>query len=506
MDSENRKTDFVEKRHCDRRSFLKTIGFGAAAAVVGGCGENGISLFGKKEKKKPNIIFIMTDDQGPWAFGAAPNPNARTPHIDRLRGQSARLINYFVTTPVCSPSRAGLMTSRYSTEVGIPDYISGNDPELGLDPHLPTWPRALAEAGYATALFGKWHLGKHDRHYPTRYGYAEFAGFRVGGSISQNPNVEIDGKVRKVQGYTPDILTDLAIDFLHRRWNIPFQMSLHFWAPHANTANRSPDGDRTWLPVSDADWNQFKNMDPKFPEPDYPNLDTPRLTRMTREYFASVAAVDRNVGRLLRILDELKLSENTIVVFTSDNGFNMGHRGIWHKGNGRWILTDNRGHRPNMYDNSMRVPAIVRWPGKIKPGITIDQTVTNLDWFPTILAMADVPLTTDAVIRGRNFLPLLKGKKIEWDNDLFAQYRMWKWNQTGADLRTYRTPRWKLVRDFKHEGKDELYNLARDPDEKNNLIDSQNANVRSIRQYLNGKLLEKMKQVHDPALSANGGA
>jgi len=126
--------------------------------------------------------------------------------------------------------------------------------------------------------------------------------------------------------------------------------------------------------------------------------------------------------------------------------------------------------------------------------------VTNLDWFPTILTMAAVSLPRNITIRGRNFLPLLKGKSIPWKNDLFAQYSMWRWNQTGADLRTYRTRRWKLVRDFKHKDKDELYDLANDPAETNNLIGSTDYAIQSQRQFLNTKLLEMMGHINDPAL------
>ncbi|MHC4659282.1 MAG: sulfatase family protein [Planctomycetota bacterium] len=482
-----------------RRDFFKAVGLGAAGLVISGCTAETKLFVGNKRRNKPNIIFIMTDDQGPWAFGAAPNPNASTPNIDRLRNEGVRLANYFVTAPVCSPSRAGLMTSRYSTEVDIPDFLRG-DSNLGLSREFSTWPQILDEAGYATALIGKWHLGKQDEFYPTHYGYDEFTGFRVGGRISKDPTVEVGGQVKQIEGYTPDILTNFAVDFIRRNQKGPFLLSLHFWAPHANIASRTPDGDRTWLPLSDADWSQFKDSDPTLPEPDYPKLDIPRVKRMMREYLASVASADRNVGRLLDTLDELKISENTVVIFTSDNGYNMGHKGIWHKGNGRWILTDNRGHRPNLYDNSLKVPAIIRWPRVIRPGTTLGQTVTNLDWFPTILAMAGLTVPKNHTIRGRNFLPLLKDKSVPWDNDLFAQYSMWHWHQTGAVLRTYRTPRWKLVRDFKHKDKDELYDLANDPAETRNLINSPDAEVQKERQLLNVKLLERMRHINDPAL------
>ena len=482
------------------------LGAGAVAATTGSCTAGVKPFTAQGQAEKPNIIFIMTDDQGPWAFGAAPNPQAYTPNIDRLCRQGVRLLNYFVTTPVCSPSRASLLTSRYSSEVGIPDYLSNRNSELGLDVRLATWPRLLDEAGYATALIGKWHLGKKDRYYPTHYGYDEFAGFRAGGAISKDPMVEINGKVQKVSGYTPDILADLAIDFVRRNSKGPFLLSLHFWAPHANTANFTADGDRTWLPLSDADWGRFRNSDPVLPQPDYPRLDIPRAKRMMREYLASVASADRNLGRLLDTLDELNISRNTIVIFTSDNGYNLAHNGIWHKGNGRYLLTDNRGPRPNLYDNSLKVPAVIRWPGVIKAGTTVSETVTNLDWFPTILAMAGVPAAGSVTVHGRNFLPLLtKDAAVKWDNDFFAQYTMWPWNQTGAVLRCYRTPYWKLVRDFKHEGGDELYNLADDPEETRNLIGSSDAKIRQIRNVLNARLMKKMKEINDPALGLLNG-
>ena len=362
------------------------------------------------------------------------------------------------------------------------------------------WPQALADGGYQTALFGKWHLGRLDKFHPTQCGYKEFAGWRVGAGISKDPNVEVDGQERQMTGYTPDIITDFAIDFVRRHREGPFMVSLHFWAPHANTENFTADHDRTWLPLSEADWEQFRDSEPTVPNPDYPKLDVRRVKRMMREYLGSVASADRNLGRLLGVLDELKLSRNTVVIFTSDNGYNMGHNGIWHKGNGRWILIDNRWSRPNLYDNSLRVPAVVRWPAAIAPGRVVEQTVTNLDWFATILAMAGLAVPKEATIRGRNCLGLLKGKSIAWDNDLFTQYRMWPWHQTGADLRSYRTRRWKLVRDFKHENKDELYDLAGDPDETHNLIDSPEPTVQKQRQLLNAKLLKAMREIRDPAL------
>jgi len=482
--------------NCARRRFLRTAGYAAAWSaaytLLPGCAAT--HPIARERRDKPNIIFIMTDDQAPWAFGAAPNAEAYTPNIDRLRGEGARLTSCFVTTPVCSPSRASLLTSRYSTEVGITDFIKSR--KVGLDPAFAAWPRFLADAGYATGLIGKWHLGDKDEYHPTLYGYQEFTGFRWGGKVSKDPEIEVGGKVRRLEGYTPDILTDYAVDFIRRKKSGPFMLSLHYWAPHASTVRRAPDRGHTWLPLSQADYGRFENMDPTIPDPDYPKLDVPLVERMMREYLGSVASVDRNLARILDLLDELKLTDDTVVIFTSDNGYNVGHNAVEGKGNASWTLTDNRQERPNLYDNSLRVPTIIRWPKVVRPGMTIDETISFLDWFPTVLAMASLSVPKDQAVHGRDFLPLLKGKRLEWDNDLFVQYTM----RGAGVMRAYRTRRWKLVRDFDHFMKDELYDLASDPAETNNLIDSPEPRIQNVRRSLNRKLLQKMRSINDPAL------
>lgn len=450
-------------------------------------------------QKKPNIIFMMADDHGPWAFGKSGAPNSLTPNLDRLADQGGILRNYFGMSAVCSPARACVATGKYSTEVGIPDFL-GVDPSIGLEQNHITWPKLFSESGYSTALFGKWHIGEQDRHHPTLHGYQEFRGWRTGAGISKDPVIEIDGKDQQVKGYTPDIITDYAIDYIKNHTDDPFVVSLHFWAPHANQGVTTEDGDRTWHPLKDEDWAPFKDLDPIVPNPNYPKLDIPRVKRMTREYMAAVHSIDRNVGRLMKSLNQLGLDYNTIVIYTSDNGYNIGHHGIWHKGNGWYILTDNRdGDRPNLYDNTLRLPAIIRWPGVIKSGTTYTNTMTSLDWFPTLCRAADIDYK-DIEIRGRNLKPLFENKVDDWNDDLFAQYEMWDWNQTGASLRTYRTPNWKLVRDFKGTVSDELYYLYEDPCETNNLIDTEESQVQKHKKMLNEKLLKKMQEIDDPAL------
>ncbi len=446
---------------------------------------------------QPNIVFVYTDDQAAWTIGGRGNSQARTPNLDRLFREGVRLVNAFVTTPVCSPSRAGLMASRYGTELGITDYLNpSREPDNGLDPGLVIWPEVLQRAGYTTAFIGKWHLGRLDRYHPLRNGYDHFTGFRVGASTSKDPEVEFGTEVRTVNGYTPDILTDAAMAFVreHAADEQPFLVNLHFWAPHANTKNRTPDGDRTWLPLSTADWKPFRNLDPRLPQPDYPDLDIPRAKRMMREYLASIASVDRNVGRLLDLLDELRLARNTVVIFTSDHGYNLGHNGIWHKGNGRWLLTDNQGPRANMYDHSLRVPAVVRWPQELTAGTVVNETVTNLDWYPTILDLAGLAMADDALVRGRSFRLLLQGEQIPWENDFYAEYQ--QKHSEVTDQRCWRTSEWKLIRDFARSDKDELYHLTDDPDERRNLVASTDPGVQRVRKQLDQRLAEAMAAIH----------
>jgi uncharacterized sulfatase len=454
------------------------------------------------EPRRPNILFLYADDMGAWALGGLGNPQAHTPHLDRIAREGVALTSAFVTTPVCSPARASLLASRYGSELGITDYLQPErDAERGLDPAVVTWPERLQAAGYDTALFGKWHVGGADRYHPTRTGYGLFAGWRYGAGTSLNPVMEVDGREQPMTGYTPDLLADRAIEFLRRPREAPFLLSVHFWAPHANTENRTPDGDRTWLPLSDDDWSGFRDLDPALPEPDYPKLDTPRAKRMLREYLASVASLDRNAGRILRALDELGIAEDTVVVFTSDHGYNLGHHGIWHKGNGRWLLVDERGPRPNLWDRSLRVPALVRWPAALPAGARVDSVVTSLDWYPTLLELAGLEPPAGESLRGRSLLPLLRGEHPAWDEDFYAEYDL---NHAGvhADLRGWRTREWKLVLDRANPGRDELYHLSRDPDEQHNLIADPGEEARSARERLERLIRERMAAIGSPAPGA----
>ena len=453
------------------------------------------------EGARPNILFILTDDQAPYAVRAAGDERFITPNIDRIFHEGAHLKNAFVVSPVCSPSRAELMTSRYGSELGILDWINPKaEPELGLPADIPTWPQYLQKAGYRTALIGKWHLGALDKQHPTKFGYEYFMGIRTGGCPPKDPILELpDGRNEKVEGYTCDILTDHALSYIGEHKGESFAVSLHFRAPHA-----------AWLPVRPEDWAPFENLDPEIPNPDYPNLDIPLIKKRTREYLAAVKSIDRNVGRLLDELETLKLADNTIVIFTSDHGYNLGEHGVWYKGNAIRALTENppqqwdkipAKRRPNLWDTSLRVPAAVRWPGVIEPGTVVDEVVDNLDWFPTLLEMAGAETPKSTKLYGRSLVHVLKNENFGWTNDLYSEYSM----RHGAttDMRGWRTPNWKYMIDFANPGREELYDLAEDPDETTNLAKSNDPQHVRAREEMGEKIRARMKEIDDFALPKN---
>lgn len=456
-----------------------------------------LTAFG--QSKKPNILFIVADDMGAWALGADDNANSFTPELDKLAKHGALFTNAFSVSAVCSPSRAALITGRYPSETNVLDVIP-QESKKELDTSLTLWPELLREYGYQTALVGKWHLGEATEAFPENRGYSKFSGFLHGGLLSKDPVVRIEGKDSVyTEKYTPDVLADLTMGYINEFKDKPWAISLHFWAPHANTRFPKnflpPYEDRSWLPMQDQDLDYLKHLKLELPEPNFPNLNIERSERMMREYLSSVHSLDRNVGRVLSYLKELELDKNTIVIFTSDHGYMMGHHGLWHKGNGRWLTKNEKdptgfysNNRPNMFDNSLRVPFIVKWPKEIKSGTIVSETVTFLDCFPTVLEMTGVNRPSDLILRGKSFMPLFNKESKDWDNVFYGQYK---------SLRCIQTSDWKYIMDNENFARNELYHLAKDPSEHFNLIDSNQKNVIANKKKLKKLLLDKMKEIGD---------
>jgi uncharacterized sulfatase len=438
------------------------------------------------EPERYNLISIVTDDQARWAVGLYGNKEVRTPNMDRIGREGARFLNAFTATPVCSPSRASFMTGRYGTQVGITDWISPAEADagLGLPADAVTWPEVLRKNGYVTALIGKWHLGSQPQFHPRRRGFDHFFGFLGGGTTPMDPTLELDGKTQKYKGAEPDLLVDDALRFIQAHRGRPFALALHFRAPHL------PYG-----PVPEEDTAPFKALDPTVPKA--PGLDVAQVKRWTREYYASIHSVDRNLGRLLRALDDLDLAGKTIVLFTSDHGYMIGHHGLNTKGNAHWIAGGVIGpKRPNMFEESIRVPLLIRWPGVVKPETDIAEPVSNIDTFASVLGMLKVKPPEKVKQEGMDFSPLLRGQKVSWRDAIFGQYDL---HNTGlAYMRMVRTADWKLVRHHHANFLDELYNLKDDPGETKNLY-----NVpaqRKVRDQLQERLTAWQRSIDDPLL------
>ncbi len=440
------------------------------------------------QPERYNLISIVTDDQAHWSVGAYGNREARTPNMDRLAREGARFINAFVATPVCSPSRASFLTGLYGTQVGITDYIAPSEAEagVGLPPQQTTWPEVLQRHGYITALIGKWHLGSKPQFHPTRHGFHHFFGSLRGSFEPMDPTLEVNGKETKLKGPASDLITDEAIRFVENNRARPFALLVHFREPHL------PYG-----PMPAEDTAPFADLDPTVPQA--PGLDVAQVKQWTREYYAAIHAVDRNLGRLLSRLDELNLARKTIVLFTSDHGYMIGHHGLHTKGNAWWVAGGIRGpQRPNMFEESIRVPLIIRWPGVAKPGSEITEPVSNIDMFALVLGMLGTPVPARVRHQGLDFSPLLRGQKIAWRDAIFGQYDVH--NDGFRHLRMIRTSKWKLVRHYFSNFLDELYDLEKDPGETRNLY--RQAGYQQIRDQLQERLTAWQRSIDDPILRA----
>jgi uncharacterized sulfatase len=440
-----------------------------------------------------NVIAIVTDDQATWTLGCYGGANAVTPNLDQLARDGARFTQASVATPVCSPSRATYLTGRHGTQLGITDWISEEEETagVGLPGEVVTWPEVLQAAGWKTALIGKWHLGRQPQFHPTQHGFDHFYGLLGGGTAAMTPTFDFADGPKKLSGCSADLITDEAMAFIIANRDRPFAISLHFREPHEPYGPMPPE-------------DQMAIAGKTLVLPDSPALDRVKVERDTRAYLAAVHAIDRNIGRLIAALEKQGLGERTVLMFTSDHGYQIGQHLVEGKGNAHWIAGGVRGpRRPNLWELSLRVPLLVRWPGVIPPGTVIPQMVSNLDMFATVLTMLGVEIPRGVRHEGVDFTPLLRGEKMPARNALFAQYDLH--NTASARLRSVRTERWKLVRRFDASRLDELYDLASDPDETRNLVPTTPARrmtseQETARMELERTLLQWMRSIDDPLL------
>lgn len=406
-------------------------------------------------RTQTNVLFILTDDQGPWAAGCYGNPEIRTPNIDRLAASGLRLRHFFVATPVCSPSRATLLTGRIPSQHGVHDWLrdgnTGPDAIRYLEGQI-TSTDLLARAGWTCALSGKWHLG--DSQVP-QHGFSRWFVHQKGGGRYNDAPMVRDGQLVDEPGYVTDNITNQAVawldDFADR--GTPFYLGVHYTAPH------SPWTGHPQSIVESYNDCAFASCPQEVRHPWATTLtdECHGNREMLKGYFAAVTAMDLQVGRLLDRLEARGLRERTLVIFLSDNGFSCGQHGFWGKGNG----TNPR----NMYENSIRVPAIFSQPGIIAPGRVDDTLLSAYDIAPTLLDYLGLPSLEGTSLPGHSFAPLLRGDPLP-DREhivIFDEY---------GPVRMLRTREWKYV--YRHAyGPHELYDLIHDPDERQNLIGEQ---------------------------------
>jgi len=411
------------------------------------------------QESKPNILFILADDLGYADVGFTGGKEIKTPNLDSLASAGARLEQFYVL-PVCSPTRAALMTGRYPMRHGLQVGVVRPWAQYGLPLEERTLPQALRETGYATALVGKWHLGHFRREYlPTERGFDHQYGL-YNGMIDYFTHMRDGGfdwhrddRASYDEGYSTHLLAREAVRFIRefggRR---PFFLDVSFNAPHA--PHQVPE---------------------KYKEP-YAHLKEPR-----RIYAGMVAAMDEAVGQIIAALDEKSLRENTLIVFSSDNG-----------GPAPGQVTDNgrlRAGKTALYEGGVRVAALTAWKGRIPPGTVVKQPLHMVDWYPTLLKVAGAPLRQKLPIDGRDAWPTIAAGK----SSPHAEILLNATPQTGA----IRAGDWKLVlnggyssevsesetgRERSAAGETvELFNLADDPYEEKNLADKYPAKVKALR-------------------------
>ena len=450
----------------DRRLVLKGLAGAGAALALPGCVTAPVS-----RRQRPNILFILTDDHAQAALSSYGNRILKTPHLDRIGAEGVRFTEAFVTNSLCLPSRATYLTGLYSHAHGL--MTNGEESGFMSEPRLNnavTWPNLLRNSGYFTGVVGKWHVNTP----PAGYDYSAVL---PGQGQYFDPEIIVQGSPGRGTGHTDDVIGEEAIGFLRRRpANQPFALLCQFKAPH-----------RGWEPAPRFS-NMFEDVDiPPPPDlleslasrpealrksdmriadmadyhkrgvlPDMPEEERARLNYLhfIKDYYRVLLGVDENVGRVLETLDREGLSENTLVVYTTDNGFFLGEHGLFDK--------------RLMYEPSIRVPLLVRHTASIPHGqVNRRDMLLNIDVAPTMVDAAGVAASVP--MQGRSWLPVARGKRIaNWRKDFLYQYFEFPAAHCVRRHRGVRTRDWKLIH-WDYPEAWELYNLADDPGESRNL-------------------------------------
>lgn len=408
-----------------RRDFLKTVagtmGMAASTSPITALAQDITGV----EEKRPNFILIMADDLGYGDLGCYGHPSNKTPHLDQLAEEGLRFTDFHANGPMCSPTRAALLTGRYQHRLGreFEGALSAKSPHIGLPLEATTLPQMLKRAGYATGMYGKWHLGYHAPSLPNYFGFDDFRGLLTGDGdhvshVSRsgeedwyhNENIEME------EGYSSELITRHSIDFMRKNKDKPFllyvaHLVIHFpWQAPGENAHRKVGMD-------------YWSLEKLGPHPEE------SVKPVVREM---VESLDQSVGAIMAALRELKLDDNTFVLFMSDNGGYLNYDGLF-KGE----ISSNapcRGQKTDVWEGGHRVPAIAWWPGRIAPGAVSHETAITMDILPTCATLASIPAPPN--LDGTTLVPhLFEGKGLP-ERDLF-----WRID----DAKAVRRGPWKLI-------------------------------------------------------------
>jgi arylsulfatase A-like enzyme len=430
--------------------------------------------------RRPNVVVILADDQGPWAMGCAGNPEIRTPNLDRLARSGIRFDRFFCASPVCSPARASLLTGLMPSRHGVMDWLArgnvdsaawgvGND-DVAIEylEGIPAYTDALAAHGWTAALCGKWHLGDAAR--PQKSISHWFVHTQSGGHYYVNAPMFRDGRIERQAKYLTEAITDDAVAFIERQTG-PFCCEVHYTAPHSPWVGCHPQ--ETVDSYADCPFETCPDL-PMHPwqVSSAPSGRGPNRRPVLQGYYAAITEMDRGIGRILDALERRNLRRDTLVFFLSDNGMCMGHHGLFGKGNASFPQ--------NMYEESVIVPAIVSRPGSVPEGRVESGLYSQVDWFPTLLDYLGLPDPGRERRPGASFAGVLRGQSLSGREEVVVC-------EEYGPVRMIRDREWKYVHRYAY-GPHELYDLCADPGETRNLADDpgQQTRVRHCRERLDG--------------------
>lgn len=392
------------------------------------------------KQDKPNIIIIVADDMGYGDISCYGNEKTKTPNLDQMAREGVRFLDFHSNGAVCSPTRAALLTGKYQQRTGITGVITAaGHRKVGLSLSENTIAETLKRDGYATGIFGKWHLGYAKKYNPLNQGFDEFKGY-VSGNVDYISHIDQayyldwwkDSAIDNEPGYTTDLIEDYADDFIRRNQHNPFLLFITHEAPHS--------------PYQVRESKPTRSLDSVSSDGIAVNLSKKEIAPL---YQKMVEIMDENIGKTLRTLKDLKLDDNTIVIFCSDNGaYGVGNNG------------GLRGIKGFVWEGGHRVPAIIRWPGHIKPGWLSNETVLTMDIYPTLLELTGA--ADNSKIDGVSFLSHLLYQKPLVERTLFWQIK---------DRFAARRGQWKMVVP-QLNAPPELYNIVTDENETDNVADS----------------------------------